>query len=148
MAEEYVNDLRDAERASLFLDTDDNKVYRRTSAKMKLSGLNSGGQDTIISILDSTWTKLERSLATTPTGAGILAGRNSLKITNKSNVNICTTINVDPNGDGQSYEVGDEIFPSNSQFLDVAEKRADGTSIDIWVRSLSGSATVFFREIA
>jgi len=112
------------------------------------SGLKNGGQDTLLTVSDSTWTKIERSATTTPSGSGILSGRNSLKITNKSNVNIATTINTDPNGNNQTYQVGDEIYPNNSQFLDVAEKKPDGSNIDIWVRSSSGSVTAFFREIA
>jgi len=120
----------------------------RTTGEIAPSGLKNGGQDTLLTISDSTWVKIERSATTNPTGSGILSGRNSLKITNKSNVNIATTINSDPNGDSQPYEVGDEIYPNNSQFLDVAEKRPNGTNIDIWVRSSNGSITVFFREIA
>ena len=112
------------------------------------SGLKNGGQDSILTCTDAIWTKVERSGASTPTGSGILTGRNSLKITNKSNVDIVTTINDDPNGDSQTDEVGDVILSQNSQFLDVAEKDPLDAPINIWVRSTSGNAIVFFREIA
>lgn len=112
------------------------------------SGLKNGGQDTLITITDSAWIKLERSATTNPIGSGIISERNSLKVTNKGTVNIATTINEDPNGNSQAYEVGDVIYPNNSQFLDVADEKPNGDPINIWVRSSSGNVIVFFREIA
>ena len=111
------------------------------------SGLNNGGQDTLIPINDTTWTKLERSALTTPSSpTGILSGRNSLKIHNTSGVQIATTVNESPGA--QVYEVGDPIEPGNSQFLDVAEKKPNDDPINIYAMSSSGNVTINIRELA
>jgi len=131
---------------------DDNLPVLRTTARgtFTQTGLKQGGQDALLTVDDTAWVKVERSATTSPTGSGILTNRNSLKISNYSNTEIATTINPDPNGTSQAYSVGDKILPNNSQFLDVAEKRDNGTPIDIWVRAKTGTVNlgVFFREIA
>ena len=132
----------------LVFDAPGNRIRTSGEGTFSLTGLRNGGIDTNMTAKDNTWIKIERSVSTTPTGSEILSGRNSLKITNKSSVNITTTINPDPNGTSQAYIVGDEIFPDNSQFIDVSEKTPANVDINIWVRSVLGDAAVFFREIA
>lgn len=111
------------------------------------SGLQNGGQDTTMNVSSTTWTKIERSASTTPTGRGKLSPLNSLKITNIGVIEVTTTINDDPNGNSQAYEIGDRIAINNSQFLDITDKKPDDTPIDVWVRAKSGTGKIFFREI-
>jgi hypothetical protein len=145
---EELSDLRDIERASIFFDQIERAWTRRIKGSLSTSGLKNGGQDSLMTAVDFEWRKVERSASSNPTGTGIKAGRNSLKIANYSNVDIATTINDDPNGNAQTYAVGDKIIPENAQYLDVSWKKDNGDAIDIWVRSSSGNATVFFRELA
>jgi len=133
---------------TIIKDSNDNKVINTiiSEGNVSFTGLKNGGQDTIITATDSEWTKLERSSITNPIGSGIKSGRNSIKITNYSSVIIYTTINEDPNGSSQLF--GDKIFPENSQFMDIAENDLNGNPINVWVKSSSGDAEVFLREIA
>ena len=93
------------------------------------SGLKNGGLDTIMTLVDSSWTPLPLSA---------LVPRNSLQIQNQSEVEILTTVNVNPQP-SQTYGV--KVPAGGSAFIDITDE------IIIYGRSTSGSASIVVREV-
>ncbi len=132
------------------------------------TGLRYGGWDTIIEIPTDRWVRIQRSSTSNPVGTGIKDGRNSLKMVNIGDFKLYTTVNEDPNDNGevdadpvganlQALPLGDPIQTNEvSQILEVTEKNGNSTEQDplyntVWARAEGEASDVgelFFRELS
>ncbi len=130
MTEQNVKNLRDAERASLYYNTDDGLTYRRTSAKgeFTFSGLKNGGRVSTITINSATWTKIP---------AIPLDGRNAISIQNYSGVEI--KINY---SDLIGGYVGIVIPDKGERYYDITD------AIEIFAKCESGTASLTIEELS
>lgn len=102
-------------------------------------GLNTGGRVTEVTLTTASWTKLERSGTTNPSGSGPLSDRNALGIQNLSGQSIkvayaeSATLN---------NLVGITIPDGGQRYYDVKD------TIDIYAKAISGTPTITIEEIA
>jgi len=130
MAELPVENRTDAEKAALYFDDSDGKTYKRTSAKgeFTFSGLKNGGLITIVSINNSTWTKI-------PDPA--LVGRNAISIQNYSGEEIKLNYSNSVGG-----YVGIAIPDKGERFYDISDQ------IELYAKSKTGVVSVTIEELS
>ena len=127
---------------------DDGLVRVKTEAKIvgavegsfSIGGLSVSGRDIAYTVKSDKWYKLADEI-------GILTARNSIRMQNQGEVDLITTLNVDPNdllnAGLNPQEFGIKVFPSSSDFLDITD-----TITSLWVKSSSGDLVIVIREIA
>lgn len=131
------SDKRVNEARKFTTDSDDNVAVNTVAEVVKgaftPSGLQTAGKDQEILLNSTTWTELPIT---------DLEDTNSIRIQNQSGTEIKTTVNADPNGNGQGY-VGVIVPAYSSDFLDkkpnipIYGMAKTGTSIKILLRELA-----------
>jgi len=113
-----------------FTTNDDGETVVRTTAtgEFTFSGLKNGGEITMVTLNDSTWTALPLSP---------LASRNALTIQNRSGIEI--KINYDNSVSGY---VGLIIPTSGERYYDISE------TIVIYAKSASGTPEIAVEELS
>lgn len=106
------------------------------------SGLSKKGQHTEITLNSSTWTKLERSGSTNPTGSGPLAERNQINIQNSS------TIEFKINYEITDIDVEIPGYRGMPVQGDIERLYGITDAIPVFAKSISGTPTIDVEELA
>jgi len=101
-------------------------------------GLYTAGQVTKIPLDDTSWTPLERSALTIPTGLGPLSGKNSMSIQNRSKKDML--LQYDNTNSDDSVAI--LVKAGSERFYDI-----EGTIV-IYAKTVSGSADIILEELS
>jgi len=139
MADPYLDDKgEEIIRKSGKIDGDGNhRIRTETEGNLRPSGLTTAGQMTEITVNDSSWTKMERSGTSNPTGSGPQTDRNAISIQNQSDSTQVKYNYSTPSG----YE-GVIINPGGERFMDITD------SIDVYVKAETGTAVILLEEVS
>jgi hypothetical protein len=107
------------------------------TGEFSISGLRIAGQVTLITLNSTTWTKMERSGSTDPTGSGPLTDRNAICIQNQSEI-LCK-LNY---SDSVAGFKGIDIPAGTERHYDITE------NIDVYLKAESGTPVIALEEIA
>lgn len=125
--------------AESFTQTDggDTAIRIKGETDVKLSGLNIEGRVTRVTLNDTTWTALERSGSTYPTGAGALSNRNAIAVQNFSGIEI--RLNYD-NTEATTHGV--VMRNGSERYYDITD------DITIYAKATTGNPEIIIEEIA
>lgn len=133
-----INSWIHRKEAEKFTVDGDGNTAVRVIGKVELDTIDTAGQITKVILNDTTWTALERSGTTIPTGSGPLANRDTFTLQNRSKKDILLQFdntNVD-------NTVAVILKGGSERFYDVK------STVTLYAKSATGAGEVILEELS